>query len=63
MKVEGGKFVLDTGIKPTDGIYNCDKGNVAKLTGDYGNRRQVPEPGLRHRPEAVELFMIAPKGR
>ena len=51
LKVAGGKFVLDSGIKPTDSIYNCDKGNVAKLTGDYGTGAKCPNPAYASDPK------------
>jgi ABC-type branched-subunit amino acid transport system substrate-binding protein len=51
LKVEGGKFVLDTGIKPTDGIYNCDKGNVATLTGNYGTGAKCPNAAYADDPK------------
>jgi ABC-type branched-subunit amino acid transport system substrate-binding protein len=51
LEVKGGKFVLDDGIKPTDGIYNCDKGNVAILKGNYGTGAKCPNPAYATDPK------------
>jgi len=42
LKIEGGKFVLDDKIEPTDGIYNCAEGNVVQLKGNYGTGAKCP---------------------
>ena len=46
-----------TAIEPTDSIYNCDDGNVVDADRRLRDRRQVPEPGVRNRSEAIELFV------
>jgi ABC-type branched-subunit amino acid transport system substrate-binding protein len=42
--IKNGKFQLEPGIKPTVGIYNCDKGNVVTLHGNYGTGAKCPNP-------------------
>jgi ABC-type branched-subunit amino acid transport system substrate-binding protein len=51
LKIEGGKFVLDDKIEPTESIYNCDDGNVAKLTGNYGTGAKCPNPAYATDPK------------
>ena len=51
LKVEGGKFVPEDAIEPTDGIFNCADGNVAKLTGDYGTGAKCPNPAYATDPK------------
>jgi len=47
----GGKFVPEDKIEPTDGIFNCADGNVAKLTGDYGTGAKCPNPAYATDPK------------
>jgi ABC-type branched-subunit amino acid transport system substrate-binding protein len=51
LKVENGKFELDNGIKPTDGIFNCADGNVVKLKGNYGTGAKCPNPAYASDPK------------
>ena len=51
LKVEGGKWVPETAINPTDSIFNCDDGNVADLTGDYGTGAKCPNPAYATDPK------------
>jgi hypothetical protein len=51
LKVANGKFTLDNGIKPTDGIFNCTEGNVVKLKGDYGTGAKCPNPAYASDPK------------
>jgi hypothetical protein len=51
LKVEGGKWVPETAIEPTDGIFNCADGNVADLTGDYGTGAKCPNPAYATDPK------------
>ncbi|MGH8977395.1 MAG: hypothetical protein ACRDV7_04910, partial [Acidimicrobiia bacterium] len=51
LKVEGGAFVLDEAIEPSEGIFNCADGNVATLTGDYGTGAKCPNPAYANDPK------------
>jgi ABC-type branched-subunit amino acid transport system substrate-binding protein len=48
--VEGGTFqTVDVGA--TDGIYNCEEGNVVELEGDYGTGARCPNPAFADDPK------------
>jgi len=48
--VEGGAFqTVDVGA--TDGIYNCEQGNVVELKGDYGSGARCPNPAFADDPK------------
>jgi ABC-type branched-subunit amino acid transport system substrate-binding protein len=51
LAVEGGEFVLDEGIEPDNGIYNCADGNVFALKGDYGTGAKCPNPAYADDPK------------
>lgn len=51
LKVEGGEFVLDDAIEPSESIYNCDDGNVAALEGNYGTGAKCPNPAYATDPK------------
>jgi hypothetical protein len=51
LEAQGGAFVLDEGIEPTDSIYNCADGNVTELTGDYGTGAKCPNPAFADDPK------------
>jgi ABC-type branched-subunit amino acid transport system substrate-binding protein len=51
LKVEGGEFVLEDAIEPTEGIYNCAEGNVVMLQGDYGTGAKCPNPAYATDPK------------
>jgi Periplasmic binding protein len=50
LDVNGGAFEL-ADIGATDGIFNCDDGNVATLTGDYGTGAKCPNPAYATDPK------------
>ncbi len=49
-QVVDGEFTLAE-IGATDGIYNCDDGNLATLTGDYGTGARCPNPAYADDPK------------
>ena len=51
LTVEGGEFVLDEGIEPSEQIFNCAEGNVATLEGDYGTGAKCPNPAYADDPK------------
>ena len=64
LKVEGGEFVLDDGIEPTEQHLQLRRRQrCRRSTGDYGTGAKCPNPAYADRSEAVELFVTEPRAR